>query len=227
MNTRRDPDAVLAAWLDEGPIELPEQDRRAIVNSTRLMTQRRGGIALPWRDTNMNGSLRLALGAVAVLIAAVGGVALLGPGLPGVGGPPTATPPTGGSITLTDTGCTWAGNPGTVSSGPIVMEFRNDTEGYATFELHGVVANRTWDKGVALIAEVNKRIEKGEPWPDNDVSDFNQLTELTAGSTTRIEVSMPYFEFAPRIHGIVCGANTSPTGDVLGLYLVGPLDYEP
>jgi hypothetical protein len=231
MTTRRDPDAVMAAWLDEGPDELPEQDRRAIVNSTRLMTQRRGGIALPWRDTTMNGYLRIALGAVAVLIAAAGGLVLLGPGLPGgIGGPgttsPTPTPPTGGRITLTDTGCTWVGNPGTVS-GDIVIEFRNDTDDHAIFDLHGVVANHTWDEGVAFVEELSRRLETGEEWPPNDISDFERLTELSAGSTTRIEVSMPYFDVTPVTHGIVCAANTSPTGDTLTVFLVGPLDYEP
>lgn len=233
MTTRRDPDAVLAAWLEEGPDELPEHDRRAIVTSTRLMTQRRGGIALPWRDTTLNGSLRIALGAVAVLIAAVGGLVLLGPGLPGnIGGPgptasPTPTPPTGGRITLTETGCTWAGNPGTVSRDPIRIEFWNDTDDHAIFDMHGIVANRTWDEGVAFVEELSRRIETGEDWPQNDISDFTRLTELPAGATTRLEVSMPFFDFTPRTHGIVCAANTSATGDVLTVFLVGPLEYEP
>jgi hypothetical protein len=233
MTTRRDPDAVLAAWLDEGPDELPEQDRRAIVTSTRLMTQRRGGIALPWRDTTMNGSLRIALGAVAVLITAVGGLALLGPGLPGgIGGPgptasPAPTPPAGGRITLTETGCTWVGNPGTVSGGPIRIEFRNETDDHAIFDLHGIVVNQTWDNGVAFVEDLNRRLETGEEWPPNHISDFNRLTELAAGSTTQVEISMPYFDFTPVTHGIVCAATTSPTGDTLAVFLVGPLEYEP
>jgi hypothetical protein len=234
MTTRRDPDAVLAAWLEEGPDELPEHDRRAIVTSTRLMTQRRGGIALPWRDTTMNGSLRIALGALGVLIAAVGGLVLLGPGLPGgIGGPgptpsPTPTLPTGGRITLTETGCTWLGNPGTVSGGPIQIEFKNDTDDHAIFDLHAIVGNHTWEDGVAFVEELSLRLESGEEWPPNDVSDFNRLTELTAGSVTQVEISMPYFDFAPpTTHGVVCAANTSPTGDVLTVFLVGPLEYEP
>ena len=31
MTTPRDPDEILAAWLDEGPTRLPDQTRRAIV----------------------------------------------------------------------------------------------------------------------------------------------------------------------------------------------------
>jgi len=30
MTTPRDPETVIAAWLDEGPTALPEQNRRAI-----------------------------------------------------------------------------------------------------------------------------------------------------------------------------------------------------
>ena len=49
MTTPRDPDAILAAWLDEGPTRLPDQTRRAIAvampNDTRRRRRRgrRGG----------------------------------------------------------------------------------------------------------------------------------------------------------------------------------------
>ena len=41
MNVQRDPDAILAAWLDEGPDRLPEATRRAIAVTTRTTHQTR------------------------------------------------------------------------------------------------------------------------------------------------------------------------------------------
>ena len=41
MTVKRDPDAILAAWLEEGPTALPEPTRRAIAVTTRTTTQRR------------------------------------------------------------------------------------------------------------------------------------------------------------------------------------------
>jgi hypothetical protein len=79
MTERRDPDAILAAWLDEGPDVLPESTRRAIDVTTRTTDQARRLAWLPWRAPNVNGMTRLALGLAAVLAVAVGGVYLLNP----------------------------------------------------------------------------------------------------------------------------------------------------
>ena len=49
MNVQRDPDAILAAWLDEGPTRLPDATRRAIAVTTRTTRQSRLPIWLPWR----------------------------------------------------------------------------------------------------------------------------------------------------------------------------------
>ena len=78
MTTPRDPDEILAAWLDEGPDRLPEQTRRAIAVALPTTTRRRRGLAVPWRYPNMNGPLRLALGAVAIVAVALGGLSLFG-----------------------------------------------------------------------------------------------------------------------------------------------------
>ena len=49
MTIQRDPDAILAAWLEEGPNRLPDATRRAIAVSTRTTHQSRLPDWLPWR----------------------------------------------------------------------------------------------------------------------------------------------------------------------------------
>ena len=39
MTVKRDPDAILAAWLEDGPVALPEPTRRAIAVTTRTTTR--------------------------------------------------------------------------------------------------------------------------------------------------------------------------------------------
>jgi hypothetical protein len=94
MTTRRDPDAILAAWLEEGPDVLPESTRRAIDVTTRTTHQARRLAWLPWRATNMNGMTRLALAAAAVVAVVVGGLYFLRPATDpsGVGGPGSPAP---------------------------------------------------------------------------------------------------------------------------------------
>ena len=94
MNVHRDPDAILAAWLEEGPDVLPESTRRAIAVSTRTTHQSRLPKWLPWRAPNMNGMTRFALAAVAVVAVVVGGLFVLRPGTEpgGVGGPGSPVP---------------------------------------------------------------------------------------------------------------------------------------
>jgi hypothetical protein len=99
MNVIRDPDAIVSAWLEEGPDVLPDSTRRAIAVSTRTTRQSRLPYRLPWRIPSMNGMTRLAFAAVAVVAVVVGGLYLLRPGADqpgGVGGAgfpgPSASP---------------------------------------------------------------------------------------------------------------------------------------
>jgi hypothetical protein len=94
MTARRDPDAILAAWLEEGPVMLPEATRRAIDVTTRTTRQSRRPRWLPWASTGPIWMSRFALGAAIVAMVA-GGFVILRPGidpLTGQGGPPTPTP---------------------------------------------------------------------------------------------------------------------------------------
>ncbi len=93
MNVQRDPDAILAAWLDEGPARLPDATSRAIAVTTRTTHQTRRPRWVPWRYPTMNGTSRFALAAVAVVAVGLGGLYLLNPAPQGgVGGGPSASP---------------------------------------------------------------------------------------------------------------------------------------
>jgi hypothetical protein len=87
----RDPDRVLAAWLDEGPTDLPDVTRRAILTALPTTRQARGGLLASWRFSQMNMFARGA--AVLVVVAvAIGAVALLAGPESGIGGRPSPSP---------------------------------------------------------------------------------------------------------------------------------------
>jgi hypothetical protein len=92
MSIRRDPDAILAAWLEEGPTALPEPTRRAIAVTTRTTTQRRHPLWMPRGRPLMNTYARWAVAAVAVVLAIGGAAYFLAPAGGQVGGRPNATP---------------------------------------------------------------------------------------------------------------------------------------
>jgi hypothetical protein len=69
MNTARDTEAVLGAWLDEGPEHLPRDTRQAILVGVRTLPRRSRGIAWPTLDLRRN--LAMLSGAVALVIVAV------------------------------------------------------------------------------------------------------------------------------------------------------------
>ena len=72
MTTDRDPDLLLATWLEEGPRDLPTDTRRAIETAVRTMPQRRHGFGRSWRFPLVNGSLRPTLLVAAILISIIG-----------------------------------------------------------------------------------------------------------------------------------------------------------
>jgi hypothetical protein len=67
MTASRDPDPILAAWLDEGPSRLPVDTCRAILVATRTTRQQRRQRWLPWR-TSMLAFTRVAVAAIALVI---------------------------------------------------------------------------------------------------------------------------------------------------------------
>jgi hypothetical protein len=95
MTTRPDPDVVIAAWLlDEAPDRAPERLLTASRDRIQSTHQRRSKWPA-WRVERMNSTLKLALGAAAVVAVVVAGIAFLPRSDPSVGGPgdvPTASP---------------------------------------------------------------------------------------------------------------------------------------
>ena len=87
MNGRtspRDPDAILAAWLEEGPNQLPNVTRRAIAVGLRSTRQTRRA-RLP---NVVHPFARISVAAAAIVIVAGGAFYLLSPSNEGVLGPP-------------------------------------------------------------------------------------------------------------------------------------------
>ena len=92
MNVQRDPDAILAAWLEEGPNRLPEQTRRAIAVTTRTTDQKRRSPWAPWRTPLMTSVARVAIAAIAVIAVAGGAIYFLGQSQGPVSVAPTERP---------------------------------------------------------------------------------------------------------------------------------------
>lgn len=134
---------------------------------------------------------------------------------------PTAAVVDGGTITLTDDDCAWAGNPGSMLEGRLTLDVRNETDDYALFIVHRIRDGRTWDEGQDAIAAIQEALETKTDWPEwvFDVSDA--LVEVDADAGADDVVSL---DASPGTYGVVCSANTSPTGDVLTTFLVGPLE---
>jgi hypothetical protein len=91
MNSRRDPDRMIHAFLLEGAEQLDDQVYDAVRASIERRRQR--VVIGPWRMPIMNKLVPIGLGAAALVVAVVIGIQLLGPPAPGgVGGAPSATP---------------------------------------------------------------------------------------------------------------------------------------
>jgi hypothetical protein len=96
MNQLRDPDAIIAAWLEDGPNDLSADTRRAIVTGMRVISRRPPGPLLG--GTLMPTFMRLAAAAFVVAIVAVS-LTVLGPISTRPGG--VATPATSPSPVAT------------------------------------------------------------------------------------------------------------------------------
>ena len=154
MTVQRDPDAILAAWLEEGPTVLPEPTRRAIAVSTRNVHRSRLPTWLPWRDPNMNGMSRLALAAVAIVAVVVGGLVVLRPGADqpgGVGGrgspvPSVSAAPSPSALPSASASPSTSAIP-EPSVGALTQAFTSPTFGYAIRYPAGWVVTPTTEAG--------------------------------------------------------------------------------
>ena len=125
MNQPRDPDTIIAAWLDDGPVDLPDETRRAI--SVGLRTQPRVRRMAILGGSSMSPINRLATAAAIVL--AVGALSAFV--LANRGGGPGGTPGPSPSAAL-------AGSPSlapsqSVSAAPTPTATPPSTAGWLTF----------------------------------------------------------------------------------------------
>jgi hypothetical protein len=119
----------------------------------------------------------------------------------------------------------------------VTIALQNETDDYADFQLHWVRNGRTYAEGVAFVAELARRLATNEEWPPNDVSIavHSQGVEADSETIARWPTAGTGEAPAPELqhgaawnleagsYGVVCSANTSPTGDILTTFLVGPL----
>jgi hypothetical protein len=110
MNANIDPEAVLTAWLDDGPTDLPDATRRAILTSLPTTPQARRGLLAPWRFPPMNMFARGAA-VLAVAVVAIGALALLAGPRDGVGGPSPSSIPSPASSSASSSPSTPASEP--------------------------------------------------------------------------------------------------------------------
>lgn len=89
-NATRDPESVMAAWLDEGPTDLPDVTRRAILTALPTTPQARRGRFAPRRFLMIP---KLLAATAAVVIVVAGGLALFGGGGASVGAPASPAVP--------------------------------------------------------------------------------------------------------------------------------------
>ncbi len=219
MSTPRDPDEILAAWLDMGPTALPDQTRRAILVALPTTTRRRSNHDRPWRHEPMNLFAKVALGAVAIVVIAAGGLFFFNPGAsPGdVGGPTTApstapstapTPspsaaagPVEAVATATGDACTLTGlgDPLPADAGAMLTVV-NDTDVVVLFQTTWALPDHTFADVQAYFVAEHERALAGETLQGQPtMAQGGALREVQPGSTG--EFLQPT---TPGTYGIAC-----------------------
>jgi hypothetical protein len=105
MSANPDLDAIVSAWLDEGPTDLPDATRRAILTSVPITRRAGRGPFARWTWPSTKGLARLATAALVAAFAIGGAIYVVR--LPTMGGPnasptlaPTSPPATATILTL-------------------------------------------------------------------------------------------------------------------------------
>ena len=222
-------------WLEDGSDRTPRPAIDAVLLAVKTTRQERG-LRTPRRFTQMLSSMKLAAGIAVLAVAGWLGLSMLN-GPPGPAAPPspspapTATPvPTQsdvniGTITLTDTGCTWSGNPGVIetSTAPLIGRLKviNETDTFGNFGIYRLAEGRTWEEARSWIADMNEELHGGPvasaPAGEftTDVGNIDAPERGEYSGTITLDAG---------VHGIVCSSNEPPPGLVFAAYLAGPLE---
>jgi hypothetical protein len=128
-------------------------------------------------------------------------------------------------ITLTDSGCTWEGNPGSIDGtiGQVMVEFsvRNETDTFGNFGIFRLDTG-TWDEAAAWILAENAALNGGTSHPPQDFA-----TEVGNVDAPERETYPSQLLLDAGTYGIVCSSNEPPPGRVFAVHLVGPLELVP
>lgn len=235
--TRSTPDfdPRVADWLEDDPHEAPREVLATVLAAIPSIRQARRGPLAPWRFSLMNAHTRLAAAAIVAVIAIGGAIYLLnppgglGPGGPTVKPSPTAAPTRAvvqaGTITLTDSGCTWEGNPGSIDgpSRQVMVQFsvRNETDTFGNFGMFRLDTG-TWDEAAAWIVAENAALHGGPSHPPHDFA-----TEVGNVDAPERKTYPSQLLLDAGTYGIVCSSNEPPPGLVFAVYLAGPLELVP
>ncbi|MCI0581295.1 MAG: hypothetical protein L0227_00125 [Chloroflexi bacterium] len=174
--------------------------------------------------TQPDSSIRRSLLALALAVFVAGGCQAASPTPEPTPAPtlqPTPAAIDGGTVTLTDTECTWEGNPGSVSGAQVTIELQNDTDDFGVFFVHRLKPEFSWQDGVDAIAAIQAAMAADEDWPNwaSNLTTIVSERQAEAGGTGEVVVGP-----TPGTIGIVCSANTDARGTVLTVFLAGPLE---
>ena len=234
-------DQRIADWLEDDPNLAPGQVTATVLAALPSIRQRRRGWFLDsGRTFEMPNSMRLAAALAIVAVVGLTAVTLLnrapGQGGPGPGVSPTPSPPPSatpvptqtvvnlGTITLTDDGCTWNGNPGSVDAGsaPVIgrVTVENQTDTFANFGIYRLAEGRTWAEAEAWVLAENGALQGG---PSNPPIDFvTDVGSIDAPERGQYPGTITLSDRGT--HGIVCSSNEPPPGLIFAVYVVGPLE---
>lgn len=222
-------------WLEDGSDRTPPHAIDAVLLAVKTTRQERD-LRVPWRITPMPTFMKLAAGVAVVAIAGWLGLSMLG-GPPGPAASPSPSPaPTAspnptqtdvtvGTITLTDTGCTWTGNPGVISAAkaPVIARLQvvNETDTFGNFGIYRLADGRTWDEAASWITAMNEEFHGGPP-ASAPTGDFT--TEVGNVDAPERGAYPATLTLGAGVHGVVCSSNEPPPGLIFAVYLVGPLE---